>query len=118
MHRQLQTGKKIQVFSFLKDADALKQWLRAIPRKDFVPTSCTKVCADHFDASCIEKRHRRRIQGQGELLKLHSQYHVASWICPNGISRLSVLPISTRPEHERNPDAKRSRQKPPNSPVL
>lgn len=37
------TGKKIQVFSFPKDADALKQWLRAIPRKDFVPTSCTKV---------------------------------------------------------------------------
>lgn len=37
------TGKKIQVFSFPKDGDTLKKWLRAIPRKDFVPTSCTKV---------------------------------------------------------------------------
>lgn len=45
------TGKKIQVFSFPKDADAVKQWLRAIPRKDFVPTSCTKVRI--FDAPVL-----------------------------------------------------------------
>ncbi|KAH7939987.1 hypothetical protein HPB52_020023 [Rhipicephalus sanguineus] len=48
-------AKKIQVFSFPKDGDALNKWLRVIPRKDFVPTSCTKVCAVHFDASYIER---------------------------------------------------------------
>ncbi|KAM7307152.1 uncharacterized protein ISCGN_010788 [Ixodes scapularis] len=62
------TGKKEQVFSFPKDDDTLKKWIRAIPRKDFVPTSYTKVlsrlrtfstfvqvCAVHFDPSCIER---------------------------------------------------------------
>ncbi|KAK8767584.1 hypothetical protein V5799_005636 [Amblyomma americanum] len=48
------TGRKIQVFSFPKVDDTFKKWLRAIPRKDFVPTSYTKVCAHHFDASCIK----------------------------------------------------------------
>ncbi|XP_054920098.2 uncharacterized protein [Dermacentor andersoni] len=49
------TGKRIQVFSFPKDDDTLKKWLRAIPRKDFAPTSYTKVCADHFHSSCLER---------------------------------------------------------------
>ncbi|KAH8027425.1 hypothetical protein HPB51_005407 [Rhipicephalus microplus] len=105
------TGKKIQVFSFSKDADALKQWLHAIPRKDFVPTSCTKVCADHFDASCIEKttaytdpRTRRVIEVALPVPRLRPAS--VPTVFPGCPSYLPVRDQSTR----ETPDAKRSRQ--------
>ncbi|KAH8022819.1 hypothetical protein HPB51_005979 [Rhipicephalus microplus] len=57
------------------------------------------------------RRHRTRIQGQGELLKLHSQYHgcvldLSQRYFPAVPSYLSVRDQSTR----ETPDAKRSRQ--------
>ncbi|KAH7955475.1 hypothetical protein HPB52_000925 [Rhipicephalus sanguineus] len=101
-------GKKIQVFSFPKDGDALNKWLRAIPRKDFVPTSCTKVCAGHFDA--FMRREDTQIQGQGELSKSHCQYRgcvldLCQWHFP------AARPIFRYQTTAREtPDAKRSRQ--------
>ncbi|KAH8021825.1 hypothetical protein HPB51_018531 [Rhipicephalus microplus] len=105
------TGKKIQVFSFPKDADALKQWLRAIPRKDFVPTSCTKVCADHFDASCIEKTTSYTDPRTGRVIEValavpRLRPGSVPTVFPGCPSYLSVRDQSTR----ETPDAKRSRQ--------
>ncbi|KAH7964638.1 hypothetical protein HPB51_027123 [Rhipicephalus microplus] len=105
------TGKKIQVFSFPKDADALKQWLRAIPRKDFVPTSCTKVCADHFDASCIEKTTSYTDPRTGRVIEIalpvpRLRPGSVPTVFPGCPSYLSVRDQSTR----ETPDAKRSRQ--------
>ncbi|KAH8022748.1 hypothetical protein HPB51_004272 [Rhipicephalus microplus] len=105
------TGKKIQVFSFPKDADALKQWLRAIPRKDFVPTSCTKVCADHFDASCIEKTTSYTDPRTGRVIEVALRVPrlrpgSVPTVFPGCPSYLSVRDQSTR----ETPDAKRSRQ--------
>lgn len=36
-------GPKVSTFSFPKNEDMLKKWLKAISRKDFVPTSASKV---------------------------------------------------------------------------
>ncbi|CAN7988402.1 unnamed protein product [Ixodes hexagonus] len=55
------TGNKEQVFSFPKDEDTFKKWIRAIPRKDFMLRRLrtfsifVQVCAVHFDASCIQR---------------------------------------------------------------
>ncbi|KAH8018464.1 hypothetical protein HPB51_007018 [Rhipicephalus microplus] len=105
------TGKKIQVFSFPKDADALKQWLRAIPRKDFVPISCTKVCADHFDASCIEKTTSYTDPRTGRVIEValpvpRLRPGSVPTVFPGCPCYLSVRDKSTR----ETPDAKRSRQ--------
>ncbi|XP_075744356.1 uncharacterized protein LOC142803139 [Rhipicephalus microplus] len=105
------TGKKIQVFFFPKDADALKQWLRAIPRKDFVPTSCTKVCADHFDASCIEKTTSYTDPRTGRVIEValpvpRLRPGSVPTVFPGCPSYLSVRDQSTR----ETPDAKRSRK--------
>ncbi|KAH7975091.1 hypothetical protein HPB49_023507 [Dermacentor silvarum] len=105
------TGKKIQVFSFPKDCDTLKKWLRAIPRKDFVPTSCTKVCADHFDASCIERTTSYTDPRTGKVIEVglpvpRLRPGSVPTVFPGCPSYLSVPHNSTR----ETPDAKRSRQ--------
>ncbi|XP_037526412.2 uncharacterized protein LOC119403555 [Rhipicephalus sanguineus] len=105
------TGKKIQVFSFPKDGDALNKWLRAIPRKDFVPTSCTKVCADHFDASCIERTTSYTDPRTGRVIEValpvpRLRPGSVPTIFPGCPSYLSVSDHNTR----ETPDAKRSRK--------
>ncbi|XP_075537788.1 uncharacterized protein LOC142572502 [Dermacentor variabilis] len=50
------TGEKAQVFSFQKDEVLRTKCLSAIPRKDFAPTENNKVCALHFDESCLERK--------------------------------------------------------------
>lgn len=47
--------KKVQVFSFPKEENLRHKWINAISKKDFVPTKYTKVCADHFHPSCLER---------------------------------------------------------------
>ncbi|XP_037504797.1 THAP domain-containing protein 1-like [Rhipicephalus sanguineus] len=105
------TGKKIQVFSFPKDGDALNKWLRAIPRKDFVPTSCTKVCVDHFDASCIERTTSYTDPRTGRVIEValpvpRLRPGSVPTIFPGCPSYLSVSDHNTR----ETPDAKRSRK--------
>lgn len=41
------------MFSFPKDDETLKEWIRAIQREDFVPNPYSKVCDGHFEASCV-----------------------------------------------------------------
>ncbi|XP_037527812.1 uncharacterized protein LOC119405097 isoform X2 [Rhipicephalus sanguineus] len=50
--------RKVQVFSFPKEENLRREWIDAIRirRKNFVPTEYTKVCADHFDPSCLERK--------------------------------------------------------------
>ncbi|KAH7986547.1 hypothetical protein HPB51_026646 [Rhipicephalus microplus] len=113
------TGKKIQVFSFPKDADALKQWLRAIPRKDFVPTSCTKVCADHFDASCIEKTTSYTDPRTGRVIEVALPYHG----CVLDLSQRYFPAVRPTYQYETRAREKPltprgADKKPPNSPVL
>ncbi|XP_070381556.1 52 kDa repressor of the inhibitor of the protein kinase-like isoform X2 [Dermacentor albipictus] len=50
-----QGRKKVQVFSFPKEENLRQKWISAISKKDFVPTKYTKVCADHFHSSCLER---------------------------------------------------------------
>ncbi|XP_077490877.1 uncharacterized protein LOC144101608 [Amblyomma americanum] len=103
------TGRKIQVLSFPKDDDTFKKWLRTIPRKDFVPTSYTKVCADHFDASCIETTTSYTDPRTGNVLTVRlpvPRLHLGSvpTVFPNCPSYLSAPDDSKREA----PDAKRS----------
>ncbi|XP_077494861.1 uncharacterized protein LOC144105612 [Amblyomma americanum] len=104
------TGRKIQVFSFPKDDDTFKNWLRAIPRKDFVPTSYTKVCADHFDASCIDTTTSYTDPRTGNVLTVRLSVPrlrrgSVPTVFPNCPSYLSAPDNSKREA----PDAKRSR---------
>ncbi|KAH7971851.1 THAP domain-containing protein 2 [Rhipicephalus sanguineus] len=45
--------KAVRVFTFPADADRRRQWLKAIPRADFVPGKRSVVCERHFRASDI-----------------------------------------------------------------
>ncbi len=48
--------EKIQLFHFPdeeKEPERFQAWLRAIPRKDFVPTSNSRLCAKHFNSADI-----------------------------------------------------------------
>ncbi|KAH7942367.1 hypothetical protein HPB49_023482 [Dermacentor silvarum] len=94
-----------------QDCDTLKKWLRAIPRKDFVPTSCTKVCSDHFDASCIERTTSYTDPRTGKVIEVglpvpRLRPGSVPTVFPGCPSYLSVPHNSTR----ETPDAKRSRQ--------
>ncbi|KAH7947114.1 hypothetical protein HPB52_007545 [Rhipicephalus sanguineus] len=101
------------------DGDALNKWLRAIPRKDFVPTSCTKACADHFDASCIERTTSYTDPRTGRVIEValpvpRLRPGSVPTIFPGCPSYLSVSDHNTR----ETPDAKRSRKEASNSPML
>lgn len=41
-------GPKVQMFSFPVDDELRKQWISAIPRKDFNPSKHTRICILHF----------------------------------------------------------------------
>ncbi|KAL1466123.1 hypothetical protein MTO96_042929 [Rhipicephalus appendiculatus] len=45
--------KAVRVFTFPADADRRRQWLKAIPRANFVPGTRSVVCEQHFRASDI-----------------------------------------------------------------
>lgn len=53
------TGEKVQVFSFPKDEVLRTKWLRAIPRKDFVPTENNKVRNYLLHGACIVRVKRK-----------------------------------------------------------
>ncbi|XP_077492256.1 uncharacterized protein LOC144103374 [Amblyomma americanum] len=104
------TGRKIHVFFLPKDYDTFKKWLRAIPRKDFVPTSHTKACADHFDASCIETTTSYTDPRRGNVLTVRLpvprlRRGSVPTVFPNCPSHLSAPDNSKREA----PDANRSR---------
>ncbi|KAH8024510.1 hypothetical protein HPB51_025137 [Rhipicephalus microplus] len=67
----------------------------------------------------LRRRHRRRIQGQGELLKLHSQYHG----CVLDLSQRYFPAVRPTYQYETRAREKPltprgADKKPPNSPVL
>lgn len=41
-------GPKVQMFNFPVDDELRKQWISAIPRKDFKPSKHTRICILHF----------------------------------------------------------------------
>lgn len=43
-----QSKKVISTFSFPKDQHRIVKWTKAIPRKDWIPTKNSVVCANHF----------------------------------------------------------------------
>ncbi|KAH8024914.1 hypothetical protein HPB51_002328 [Rhipicephalus microplus] len=67
----------------------------------------------------LRRRHRRRIQGQGELLKLHSQYHgcVLDLSQPYFPAVRPTYQYETR-AREKPLTPRGADKKPPNSPVL
>jgi len=65
--------RKITFHSFPKDNDQRDKWIRANPRKDFVPSKISKICSLHFaDSDFIVQRtdskDRRRRKHGSELL--------------------------------------------------
>ena len=39
---------KAALFRFPKDEELFKKWIKAIPRKDWIPTKASHVCEKHF----------------------------------------------------------------------
>ncbi|CAN7944236.1 unnamed protein product [Ixodes pacificus] len=105
------TGNQEQVFSFPKDDDTLKKWIRAIPRKDFVPTSYTKVCAVHFDPSCIERATSYTDPRTGKVLEAALP---VPRLRPGSVPKIFPAYPSYLSKHVTNtrdaPDTKKSRQ--------
>ena len=48
-------GPKTTTFSFPKDDELKEKWLRAIPRKDWIPSKHAVVCKIHYDHGEIIK---------------------------------------------------------------
>ncbi|CAH1961807.1 unnamed protein product [Acanthoscelides obtectus] len=49
----LKAEDPVSTFSFPKEQELLEKWIRAIPRKDWIPTKSSAVCANHFCDSDI-----------------------------------------------------------------
>jgi len=47
-YRSNKNPEKIATFQFPKDKNLRQKWIRAIPRKDWIPTNSSRVCAKHF----------------------------------------------------------------------
>ena len=46
---QDQSSEKISVHKFPTDPSILNEWMKAIPRKDWIPSCHSIVCSHHFD---------------------------------------------------------------------
>ncbi|XP_035826119.1 uncharacterized protein LOC118477835 [Aplysia californica] len=46
-------NERVSVFTFPSDPDRRRLWQHKIPRKDFIPTKQSVVCAKHFTEDCI-----------------------------------------------------------------
>lgn len=48
-------GPKVSIFKFPEQPELRKAWIKAIPRKDFKPSSSSRVCERHFIEADIQR---------------------------------------------------------------
>nr|XP_012225401.1 PREDICTED: uncharacterized protein LOC105673967 [Linepithema humile] len=61
-------GPKVATFSFPKNEEIKRKWLRAICRQNFCPTNSSKVCELHFHSHDIERETSHYNEANGKLL--------------------------------------------------
>jgi hypothetical protein len=93
---------KPTLHAFPKDPDLLQQWIRANPRKDFIPTKNARLCSMHFQSSdFIEVSQdsnitRRKLQPDKPLALRYLKKDAVPSIFPNAPDHLSKSRKSPR----------------------
>jgi len=100
------TGPKVTFYSFaIHDKDLCSKWIKANPRKDFTPSTYSKICSLHSHPSDFVSastdsntaRKNKRLQaGSGQLSKRHLKPGAVPSIFPNAPSYLTAPKSSTR----------------------
>ncbi|XP_042913127.2 uncharacterized protein [Parasteatoda tepidariorum] len=65
---------KVHIFSFPKNEELLKKWVKAIPRTNLIVTKNTKVCERHFQSDDIEFETTFYKESTGETLRAKLKY--------------------------------------------
>lgn len=74
------SGVRVTFHSFPQDNEVRQKWIRANPRKDFVPSKHSRMCSLHFRASDFVEQpqdsnaRRRKKLGDGQQLKCRYMY--------------------------------------------
>ncbi|XP_077489629.1 uncharacterized protein LOC144100614 [Amblyomma americanum] len=103
------TGPKVHVFKFPQDKALQQSWIRAIPRKNFVPSEHSRVCEHHFtdddivrEASYVDDATGRVTTAELSHLRLRSGAIPSLFPgCPSYLSSTKTL--------REEPEAKRTR---------
>jgi hypothetical protein len=95
----------VSTFGFPKDPKRRELWLRAIPRKDWIPSSASAVCVLHFEESDVIKTQKfKNVNGVVENIPL-----AFPKLCDDAVPRMfENLPVYLMKEKgtpRREPDA-------------
>lgn len=98
----------VNVFSFPKDEEMCKKWLRSIHRENYVLTKESVVCIKHFDDSFIIREHRALRPDGSELVMPRKVPILKSDAYPTIFKELPTY-LSTLPPVQRRDPAERLR---------
>ena len=102
------TDDSISFHAFpLNNKDILDKWMRANPRKDFIPTKYSRMCSLHFKSSDFVQhstdsnstRRRDKCAGQlgDQLVRRFLKADAVPSVFPNAAKYLSVTSCTPRP---------------------
>ena len=101
-YRSNASKEKISLYKFPKDENMRQKWIRAIPRKDWIPTDSHRVCAKHFHkddfvvASADSKINRRNSREKNSLQRKRAKPEAIPRIFAGLPSYLSTSAASER----------------------
>ncbi|XP_077512600.1 uncharacterized protein LOC144123693 [Amblyomma americanum] len=103
------TGPKVRVFAFPKDASRRESWIRAIPRKDFTPSVHSKVCELHFQENDLIRKLSHFDAASGKTLTVEiERVHLVSDAVPSIFPNCPAY-LSTNHTRRESPASKRAR---------
>ncbi|KAF2887534.1 hypothetical protein ILUMI_18639, partial [Ignelater luminosus] len=103
-----ENNKCVTTFSFPKDDERKLQWIRAIPRKDWTPSSSAVVCVKHFCESDVIYHDKWLLSDgtvqQPSLRNPKLKPEAVPCVFPNLLSYLSTKPKCTRRDPQERHD--------------
>ncbi|VEN41670.1 unnamed protein product [Callosobruchus maculatus] len=102
------TKTPVSTFSFPKEEKQREKWLRAIPRKDWIPTTTSAVCANHFCESEIVRFNEFKLPN-GQINKVMLKYpKLSKNAVPSNFPNLPKYLSSEIKEGRSDPETRRA----------
>ena len=101
-YRSSQAVEKVAVFRFPKNNNLRQKWIKAIPRKNWLPGDSHRVCAKHFNSDDFKitssnTRMSRRNSSDSQILRRQRlKPNAVPRIFPNLPAYLSSTPTTSR----------------------
>ncbi|XP_012232074.1 uncharacterized protein [Linepithema humile] len=101
-------GPKVAMFSFPKNEEIKRKWLRAICRQNFCPTNSSKVCELHFHSHEIKRKTSHYDKANGKLLTAPLRYpHLIKDAVPSQLPNCPQYLTKSEVLHREGPEKKR-----------